>query len=77
MFVAMHKCYSGTIRLGEGTATYDAEAEVTERLPWEHITGSIGVGHLETIQIGEGTATYNAEAEVTMQLPWENITGWD
>ena len=37
-FMAMSKSYSGVIRLGEGTATYDAEAEVSERQPWEHIT---------------------------------------
>ena len=37
-FMAMSKSYSGTIRLGEGTATYDAEVEVSERLPWAHIT---------------------------------------
>jgi tRNA pseudouridine55 synthase len=41
-FVAMSKTYSGTIRIGEGTKTYDAEAEVSERLPWEHITGVTG-----------------------------------
>lgn len=39
-FQAMAKSYSGTIRLGEGTATYDAEAEVNERLPFAHITDS-------------------------------------
>ena len=33
------KEYSGTIRLGEATASYDAETEVKERLPWQHITG--------------------------------------
>ncbi|KAG1662131.1 hypothetical protein FOA52_012993, partial [Chlamydomonas sp. UWO 241] len=37
-FMAMDKSYSGTIRIGEGTDTYDAEAEVSERLPWDHIT---------------------------------------
>ncbi|GIL74450.1 hypothetical protein Vretimale_2136 [Volvox reticuliferus] len=26
------------MRLGEGTASYDAECEVSERLPWEHVT---------------------------------------
>lgn len=30
--------YSGTIRLGEGTDSYDCETEVTVNLPWEHIT---------------------------------------
>lgn len=37
-FVAMRKEYSGVLRLGEGTASYDAESEVTTQLPWEHIT---------------------------------------
>lgn len=37
-FMAMAKSYSGTLRLGEGTVTYDAEVEVSERLPWEDIT---------------------------------------
>lgn len=30
---------AGTMKLGEGTASYDADTEVTERLPWEGITG--------------------------------------
>ncbi|KAG2499566.1 hypothetical protein HYH03_002511 [Edaphochlamys debaryana] len=37
-FMAEDKVYSGTLRLGEGTASYDAESEVSERQPWEHIT---------------------------------------
>jgi tRNA pseudouridine55 synthase len=37
-FMAMSKSYSGTMRLGEGTVTYAAEADVSERLPWEGIT---------------------------------------
>jgi len=37
-FMAMGKEYSGVIRLGEGTPSYDAESEVSERAPWEHIT---------------------------------------
>ena len=37
-FVAMHKEYSGVLRLGEATASYDAESEITEKLPWEGIT---------------------------------------
>lgn len=32
--------YSGTLRLGEGTPSLDAETPVEERLPWEHITGA-------------------------------------
>lgn len=30
---------AGSIKLGEGTATYDCEGEVVERSPWSHITG--------------------------------------
>ena len=30
---------AGTLRLGQGTPSYDAEAEVDEVLPWDHITG--------------------------------------
>lgn len=37
--MAAHKEYSGTLKLGEGTPSLDAELEVNERLPWEHITG--------------------------------------
>lgn len=33
----MEKTYVGTIRLGENTPSYDAETEVVERFPWEHI----------------------------------------
>lgn len=38
-FMSMTKEYSGTLRLGEGTPSYDADSEVTERLAWEHISG--------------------------------------
>ena len=38
-FQAMGKRYSGTLRLGEATPSYDAETEVEQRLPWEHISG--------------------------------------
>jgi tRNA pseudouridine55 synthase len=41
-FMAAHKEYSGTLKLGEGTPSLDAETEVEERLPWEHITGAAG-----------------------------------
>lgn len=36
--MAQEKGYTGTIRLGQGTPSYDAESEVNEELPWEHIT---------------------------------------
>ncbi|KAL4437495.1 hypothetical protein ABPG77_003476 [Micractinium sp. CCAP 211/92] len=37
-FMAMEKEYSGTLRLGEATPSYDADTPVEEQLPWEHIT---------------------------------------
>jgi tRNA pseudouridine55 synthase len=37
-FMAMTKRYSGSLRLGEGTPSYDAETPVEERLPWQHVT---------------------------------------
>lgn len=37
-FVAMKKEYSGVLRLGEATASYDADSDVTVTLPWEHLT---------------------------------------
>jgi len=40
-FVAMKKAYSGTLRLGQATPSYDAETDVSTELPWEHITGII------------------------------------
>ena len=39
-FVAMEKAYSGTLRLGQATPSYDAETDVSEERPWEHITGA-------------------------------------
>ena len=38
-FVAMEKAYSGTLRLGQATPSYDAMSDIEEELPWEHITG--------------------------------------
>ena len=38
-FVAMRKEYSGVLRLGQATPSYDAESEVEEKLPWEGISG--------------------------------------
>jgi len=37
-FMGMPKCYEGTMRLGEVTPSYDAESDVTNRAPWEHVT---------------------------------------
>ncbi|CAK9278473.1 unnamed protein product [Sphagnum jensenii] len=39
-YQAMTKVYSGTMRLGEYTPSYDADTEVTKTLPWEHIQDS-------------------------------------
>ena len=35
----MTKEYSGTMKLGEITASYDASEPIAARRPWEHITG--------------------------------------
>ncbi|CAM6084168.1 unnamed protein product [Calypogeia fissa] len=37
-YQAMTKVYSGIFRLGELTASLDADTEVSDVLPWEHIT---------------------------------------
>ncbi|QXD14792.1 tRNA pseudouridine(55) synthase TruB [Rhodocaloribacter litoris] len=37
-FMELPKTYEGTLRLGEVTPSYDAETEVAERRPWEHVT---------------------------------------
>lgn len=37
-FVAMTKEYSGVLRLGEGTPSYDADAEVDVTRPWAHLS---------------------------------------
>ncbi|WP_397547689.1 tRNA pseudouridine(55) synthase TruB [Rhodothermus marinus] len=37
-FMAQEKEYEGVMRLGEITPSYDAETEVVERRPWEHLT---------------------------------------
>ena len=42
--MAMTKEYSGSMRLGEATPSYDADTPVAERAPWEHITGGGGGG---------------------------------
>ena len=35
---AEDKSYSGVLRLGEATPSYDSETAVSETAPWEHIT---------------------------------------
>ncbi|KAK9805242.1 hypothetical protein WJX72_008318 [[Myrmecia] bisecta] len=37
-FMALDKTYSGTLRLGESTPSYDRETEVGHTAPWQHIT---------------------------------------
>lgn len=37
-YTGMDKTYTGTIRLGEGTPSQDADEAVNEREPWEHVT---------------------------------------
>lgn len=40
-FMGLPKAYTGTIRLGETTPSYDAETEVNATFPTEHITPSV------------------------------------
>ena len=40
-FMRLSKAYTGIIKLGETTPSYDAETEVNERFPIEHITPSV------------------------------------
>ena len=40
-FMGLSKAYTGIIKLGETTPSYDAETEVNERFPIEHITPSV------------------------------------
>jgi tRNA U55 pseudouridine synthase TruB len=51
-FMAAHKEYTGTLKLGEGTPSLDAETEVEERLPWENITGTVVEGQLVCLGVG-------------------------
>lgn len=41
-FMAKSKRYSGTMRLGEGTPSLDAETPVDEAMPWQHVSGMGG-----------------------------------
>ena len=34
---------AGTIRLGQATPSFDAECEVSQEMPWEHVTGAVAV----------------------------------
>ena len=46
-FMAQEKRYAGTLRLGEATPSYDAETEVQEVKPWEHLTDEDLAGVIE------------------------------
>ena len=39
MFHDQPSSYSGTVRLGEATDTFDASGQITDAQGWEHITG--------------------------------------
>jgi tRNA pseudouridine55 synthase len=39
--MGLPKTYTGTMKLGETTPSYDGETEVDERFPWEHITSEL------------------------------------
>lgn len=41
IFVGLDKTYTGKIKLGESTASYDADTEVIEKKPFSHITNSM------------------------------------
>ncbi len=56
-FVSLEKTYTGTIKLGETTASYDAETEVIDRKPIDTITPSMVI---------ETTGYFTGEIE---QLP--------
>ena len=38
LFMGMSKLYTGTLRLGETTPSYDADSEVETNKPWQHLT---------------------------------------
>ena len=45
-FKGLPKTYTGVIRLGTATSTYDATGKLADRLPWKHITGECApAGH--------------------------------
>ncbi len=51
-FMGLPKAYTGIIKLGETTPSYDAETEVNERFPIEHITPSV-LDHARVEFLGE------------------------
>jgi len=53
-FMHLPKTYTGTLRLGEVTPSYDAETEVTERMAWTHVTDE-DLEHARKAFLGEIT----------------------
>ena len=50
-FVGMQKEYSGTMRLGQSTDSYDADGKmVSESQEWEHVTGKFFMSLLKRIE---------------------------
>ena len=46
-FVGMNKEYSGTLRLGESTDSYDADGKIVDgSQEWQHVTGTVSYTHL-------------------------------
>jgi len=50
--MGLPKTYTGTIKLGETTPSYDAETEVDQTFPWEHINDEL-INHAITGFLGE------------------------
>lgn len=50
-FMGQQKQYSGSFKLGEATASYDAETDVVQTAAWEHITDE----ELQSVATGEFT----------------------
>ena len=50
-FMGQQKQYSGSFKLGEATASYDAETDVTQTAAWEHLTDE----DLQSVATGEFT----------------------
>lgn len=64
-FVAEDKVYTGVLRLGQHTESYDAETEVSETAAWEHLTDA----DLQTAANEHFTGTLSQVCGPSMQLP--------
>jgi tRNA pseudouridine55 synthase len=51
-FMGLPKAYTGTLRLGEVTPSYDAETDVTERHAWSHV-GDAALEDARRLFLGE------------------------